>query len=937
MHSRWCLLFLLALCASLHRAHGQSPSDVDVGILQSGRMEASGSTVLVSVPSLGELRGGLDVVSGVFSFYGVPYASAPVGSLRWRAPVDMSPSSWAATLPSPYNSTERQSDCVRSTFPPDGTFRGSEDCLYLNIFVPATNVSRPHAGFPVVFYIHGGTFQTTDFDFDGVRPVSVSQAVIYVHVYYRVGLLGFLTHPALSAESSPLLRSGNYGLLDQQSALRFVQRYIGAFGGDAARVTLQGHSAGAWSACFHLMMPQSAGLFGQVVLHSGSCEVQSSTVVLTLLEGEALGLSLAPSMGCPLPDWNGTSSQPPYVSQLACLRSLPALTAFSAVASTVFTVVVDSVVLPNFPALLLRSGQFAVVPTLIGTTPGELTNFYWLGGLSLPPPQYITWPVVSAVVAGSVGARTALAPRIASFYTESVYQAQFNTSDPVVAALDVINDSVIRCPTHRLARYSAHTQLYGNRTEAHVWSWLWQYLPVHQNPTLAAAGLRVASHGQDMPFVFDQPNLLSNFTFTAEEHALSVVWMNVIARFVLTGNPNTAVPALDERSATAFYSALSQSEMATVRSYQLPTWPYYAVDGGTQVELLLVVQPDAAVAASFVRNDSTTFTTATTSLTVAANSSGFSTSSASAYFGLHCDSVASAALPMDNTAQSRLSACAVVEATADVCLSQLDSHNVCVDHFNGTFSCRCSVAGGYQSGPASLTCMAPRSGASGDPQLVGLLGQSFQVHGLDGVVYNLVTHRSLQLNARFTFLGGAYGDYGCPGQTQCWTHPGNYISALGLSQRVGPARVDILVVAGTAALGFSRISIDGESASLTPGERREWRSDDGQAPLSLTIELASPHSVTITTPLFTLRFDNSDRFLNHQLTPAVPVKQLLGTHGLLGQTWRAVGTGSDAQRGPNQLPIEGEVDDYAVPGGDVFGSGHTFDRFESSSNHVAGM
>ena len=900
--------------------------------LQSAEIDTTSSTVRLSIPTLGELRGRVDAASDVLSFYGVPYASPPVGPLRWKAPVDITASNWPGSPSSSqtdgvYNATSRQSDCVRGTFPPDGTLRGSEDCLYLNIFVPATNVSLPAAGFPVLFYIHGGNFQTTDFDFDGVRPVSVGQAAIYVHVYYRVGLFGFLTHPALSAENQPLLQSGNYGLLDQQSALRFVQRHISAFGGDPSRVTLQGHSAGAWSVCFHLMLPQSAGLFSQAILHSGSCEAQGSLAVLTLVEGETLGLSLADTLGCPLPVLNSNSTAAPYTDQLSCLRSLPAFSAFGAAASTTFTAVVDGVVLPNFPALLLLSGQFAVVPTLIGSTPGELTNFYWLGALPLPPPSHISWPVVSAVVAANVGARVALAPRIASFYTEAVYEAQFNTSDPVTATLDVLNDYVIRCPTHRLAQYSAHTQLYNNATDAHVWSWLWQYLPVHQDPALVAADLQQASHGQDIPFVFDSPNVLSNFTFTAEEHALSAVWMNVIARFVLTGNPNTAIKALDSRFAAAFLHALENSTAPT-RAYQLPVWPFHSVDQPDHSTLLLNIQPDAAFAASHTSNTSTAFTTATTYVPVAANSSGFSTLSALSIFGLHCDSLASAALPMDNTAQSRLSACSVVQAAGDVCLSQLDDHNICIDHFNNTFTCFCNADQGYYPGPASLSCAASRvSGrASGDPQLVGLLGQSFQVHGVHGTVYNFVTHSSLQLNARFTFLGGSPTGYDCPAGTECWSHPGNYIGAIGLSQRLGPGQlIHVLITAGGAEQGFSSITVNGSTIASTVGESREWASDDGQD--RLTLQLHSRHSLTIVTPLFSFRFENSDRFLNYQLTATVPLDQL-HTHGLLGQTWQQ--TAHDNRHGHSQLPIDGTVDDYAVAGGDLLGSTHKFDRFLGS-------
>ena len=384
------LLIVLSICPTATIASG--PTYVKAANLNHGFLDASDSTVSITLPGFGVVRGSINSThsgGGFFSFLGVPYAVAPTGLGRWRAPEDISPSTWPRG--SVLDATQRQPDCVRSVFPPTGELVGSEDCLYINIFVPATNASMPAGGFPVVFYIHGGNFQTTDFDFDGGSPVSVSQSLIYVHVYYRVGVMGFLAHPALSAEASPYLQSGNYGLMDQQAALRFVHSNIWAFGGDATKVTLQGHSAGAWSVCFHLLMPTSAGLFSQVILHSGSCEVQSSVSVLSLVQGEQLGLELAATMQCPLPLFNSTQQAPGYVLQLLCLRALPAYQAFGSVATTAFTAVVDNVLIPNFPTILLRSGHFSAVPTLIGTTTAELTDFYYLGGLPLPPPSAVSW------------------------------------------------------------------------------------------------------------------------------------------------------------------------------------------------------------------------------------------------------------------------------------------------------------------------------------------------------------------------------------------------------------------------------------------------------------------------------------------------------------------------------------------------------------------
>ena len=918
----------LALCVALLPLLAQCQTSAEVAtevasILQGGVLDPSGLTVSMSVPGLGSLRGLADVSAGYFSFLGVPFASPPTGSLRWRAPVDVTSSSWPAPLDEPYNATARQQDCVRTTFPPDGTLRGSEDCLYLNIFVPATNVSKPAAGFPVVFYIHGGGLQTTDFDFDAVQPVANSQALVYVHVYYRVGVFGFLTHPALSAESSPHLSSGNYGLMDQQSALRWVHNHIRAFGGDPARVTLQGHSAGALSVCFHLVMPQSADLFSQAILHSGSCETVNSVATLTLVEGEAFGVGVAESMSCPLPPFNATSSVPSYVSQLECLRELDAFQAFAAVVNVSFTTVVDSVLIPNFPSLLFRSGQFAVVPTLLGTTPAELADLYYLHGLALPPPSAVSWGLVSAVAASFTGARTALAPRFSSFYTESVYAVEFNSTQPVQAMLDCLNDYVIKCPVRRLASYSAHTQLYNDSADVHVWSWMWQYLPVHLPAALIAAGLKQAAHGHEMPFVFAQPNVLSNYTFTPQEYGLSAIVQNLIARFVLAGNPNAANPSIDARFADAYTAALKG--VPNVKPYALPLWPAYVVDYTASDEQLLVFQPDASIATTTTRQSATTLLTATTSVAVAVNSTGFSIRLAGDFFGLTCDAIADAPLPLDNTAQLRLSVCSIVQGAADVCLSVEDPLNVCVDLFNNTYACSCNAAGGFKPSHGALSCIPPHNGfigASGDPQLVGLLGQSYQVHGLDGGVYNFITHPSLQVNARFAFLGGSVDEYTCPAHTECWSHPGSYINSLGVAQRLGDRTVHVEVHSGRAASGFSSVVADGRPMEI--GQTVRFTSADGAETFELTAN--SSNLLTLNTPLFTFQLANSDRFLNYRLHPRVPLASL-STHGLLGQTWRKV---ERSRRGTPALPIEGHVDDYLVQSGQLFGSDHLFDLFAAS-------
>ena len=191
----------------------------------------------------------------VSKYLGIPYAAPPVGDLRWRPP--QAPARWQG----PRDATAFANHCPQEASP-FGFASDTEDCLYLNVFTPNKHAAGPGRGHdkskerPVMVWLHGGglTVGESD-DYDPTRLVQ--QGVVVVTVNYRLGYLGFLAHPALSAESGGT-GSGNYGLMDQQAALRWVQRNIGRFGGDGDNVTIFGQSAGGLSVHSHLVSPRSA-------------------------------------------------------------------------------------------------------------------------------------------------------------------------------------------------------------------------------------------------------------------------------------------------------------------------------------------------------------------------------------------------------------------------------------------------------------------------------------------------------------------------------------------------------------------------------------------------------------------------------------------------------------------------------------------------------
>ena len=281
---------------------------------------------------------------GVDSFLGVPYARPPVGELRWRPP-----------QPAPRWSGVRDTVAYGNRCPAAASTNGprseTEDCLYLNVQRPA-DVHSGHS-LPVYFWIHGGGLQNGSSNQHDGSLVVRRTGVVVVTINYRLGAFGFLAHPALTAEAG---QSGNYGLFDQQAALRWVHRNIAAFGGDPRRVTIGGESAGGWSVCAHLSAPGSRGLFAAAMIQSGSCANQ------TLAEGEAGGTAAAQALGCTDP-----------ATAAACLRAVPAARLVDARVNARFVSGVPA--LPQNPDTAVRTGAFARVPVVIGANRDEGRTF----------------------------------------------------------------------------------------------------------------------------------------------------------------------------------------------------------------------------------------------------------------------------------------------------------------------------------------------------------------------------------------------------------------------------------------------------------------------------------------------------------------------------------------------------------------------------------
>jgi para-nitrobenzyl esterase len=309
----------------------------------------------------GVLQGVSEADSRVTAFKGIPYAKPPTGDLRWRPPVPAP--AWDGVL----DARAYGHACLQPPPQPAGIYSGGiatlgEDCLTLNVWAP-TGAHR----LPVMVWIHGGALvggSSSEPLYDGVNIAK--QGVVYVSINYRLGLLGYLAHPALSAES-PQHLSGNYGLLDQIEALRWVRDNIAAFGGDPKQVTIAGESAGGLSVIELLASPLARGLFTRAIVQSGYMPSYRA------LHDESFDLPSAEVAGAAMAKLAGASSA-------AELRAVDLVKLFQAGLATGWQPepVIDGITLKRQLAETFARGEQAKVPVLAGFNEGEIRSLLYL-------------------------------------------------------------------------------------------------------------------------------------------------------------------------------------------------------------------------------------------------------------------------------------------------------------------------------------------------------------------------------------------------------------------------------------------------------------------------------------------------------------------------------------------------------------------------------
>jgi para-nitrobenzyl esterase len=498
---------------------------------------------------------GITDKSGIHEFRGIPYAAPPIRDLRWKPPQPVA--DWEGVR----RADRFAAQCMQRRVFGDMMFRNSgtsEDCLYLNVWTPSTS---PDEKLPVLVYYYGGGFVAGDGSEPRYDGESMAQkGIVVVTMSYRLGVFGFFAHPELTAESAHHA-SGNYTFMDQTQALRWVHDNIAAFGGDPARVTIAGESAGSLSVSAQMATPLARGLFAGAIGESGS--LLGTLPPVSLTEGEEAGTKFATSIGA---------------GSLEDLRALSAMELLEAAArpgTPRFSATIDGYFFPKAPAEIYADGEQAHVPLLVGWNSEEM-NYRMLLRRDEPTPENYA-KAVRDLYHGQ-------ADEVLGLYPAS-------TADEVIeSATDLASDRFIGFSTWRwfdLQRQTGEAPVY-------------RYLYAHPRPPMrpemgnAVPGLaggvvrggdeanrppppRGAVHSAEIEYAMG--NLATNpvYAWTDDDYQVSRTMEEYFANFVKSGDPNgpglpnwPAAPGVkDEASMVMRIDVTSKAEPARHRDRYL--------------------------------------------------------------------------------------------------------------------------------------------------------------------------------------------------------------------------------------------------------------------------------------------------------------------------------------------------------------------------------
>lgn len=463
----------------------------------------------------GILQGTMDSTKSVYEFLGIPFAKPPVGDLRWKAPQPIE--HWKGVRkadkfgprpmqPNIFGDMHFRSDSM------------SEDCLYLNVWTP---VQRSSKAMPVLVYFYGGGFIAGSSDEPRYDGASLARkGIVVVTANYRLNVFGFFAYPELSAEA-PYKASGNYGLLDQNAALKWVHQNIAAFGGDPNKVTIGGESAGSISVSEQMASPLSKGMIAGAIGESGAAFYPTMAPV-SLSDAEKAGVTFAKQIG---------------YSSLKALRAIPAKQLLNLYVHSKyfnFPVCIDGYFLPKPMAAIYEAKEQAQIPLLVGWNSAEMPAVVFMGGKSFTPQNFINQ----------------LKMAFPNNYNEllKVYP-HANVKEIERSATDLASDRFIVYSTWKWF------DLQRNNSNQSVYRYLFDNArPPLTNPNLTpglAGGVMKkksqqppmpqplgAAHSQEIEYCLGNLYLSPWYAWRKQDYAVSDTMETYFANFIKTGNPN---------------------------------------------------------------------------------------------------------------------------------------------------------------------------------------------------------------------------------------------------------------------------------------------------------------------------------------------------------------------------------------------------------------
>lgn len=461
----------------------------------------------------GMIEGLFDTKSGLQLYFGVPYAKPPVGNLRWKAPQPLD--NWTGVKVTKAFGPR----AVQAPIFGDMSFRSagiSEDCLYLNVWSPA---KKGISGLPVLVYFYGGAFMAGDGSeprYDGASMAK--KGIVTVTVNYRLGLFSFLAHPELSKES-PYKASGNYGMLDQAAALKWVSKNIAAFGGDPKKITIAGESAGSVSVSALMVSPLSKNLIAGAIGESGS--VFSTMTAAPLAEAEKIGFEFAKKAGYST------------LAQLRAASTKELYDLYQEIRGFAFPPVMDGYFFTNSNmAEIFKAKEQAQVPLLLGWNSAELPGMAFTQG-----------PITEEN----------LVKKVKEAYPNDFEEAlkvypHGNAKEVEWAATNLASDRFLGYSTWKW--FDMHRKTSSQPVYRYLYSKLRPPL-VDQNLISGLAGGTQrrqegapqfvpigAPHACEIEYCLGNLDLVKDYAWTGDDYKVSETMQNYFVNFIKTGNPN---------------------------------------------------------------------------------------------------------------------------------------------------------------------------------------------------------------------------------------------------------------------------------------------------------------------------------------------------------------------------------------------------------------